>query len=460
MATGKYFVQPFLAQLLQKRENGGPAGLSYLPEISDVSNVPEGVEYFYYTGEDHDQYINGYIYKRKETRETVQVWDIITPAVTEPRTKILAPGTKYIDVLEEGFNRPVGRYYAVEEVPENFANFAYTELPSGWRCSYQDMLQPGDGLWNIDGRRAKLVQLDYSHAKIVLDVAGEIVNLPMGSSKTYGSTGSEKLFIRHDGEECYFANRNDTAGIGVIREYYGQNYLYSDGLLNIPDTAVVAWTDKEITYNYEKQITPAVWGWVEKEIITTTWQQHDAQPRGVARVESEDGTKYILVENTGTTIEGDVIAKNNLTVKGDLLVEGKEIVTDVETVQSEDDFIKLRFNNPSALGEGQSGLQVLNFDGNGAVMYLVVSGDGILRLGLGNELEPVTTRDEAAAMVDGAVTVWNAAAQKIKTGPAADNLIVSMPEDHQTAVKNIVYMAESYYTAIESPDPNTLYLIY
>lgn len=447
MGNSKYFVQPLLAQLLQKRENGGPAGLSYLPEISDVSNVPEGVDYFYYTGENHDQYINGYIYKRKETRETVQVWDIITPAVTEHKSVLLPPGTLYIDVLVEGFNRPVGRYYRVKLIEETI-NFEYYTLGStSFRSSHADMLGEGDFVW--DGSQ-KYEIASNEIWRITLKNGTQIL---MNGSKGYGSVNQEWAYYREDGEILYFASANNSAGVGLVREYYGQKFLISDGLYAIPGTAEQGRTTEEMQYEFEQIITPAVWGWVEKEVITTTWQQHDAQPRGVARVESEDGTKYILVENTGTTIEGDVIAKNNLTVKGDLLVEGKEIVTDVETVQSEDDFLKLRFNNPSALGEGQSGLQVLNFDGNGAVMFLVVGGDGILRLGLGNELEPVTTRDEAAAMVDGAVTVWNAQAQKIKTGPAAADLVTS------EEIKTLKALGQAAYDAITTKDVNTAYFI-
>ena len=447
MTQGKYFVQPLLAQLLQKRENGGPAGLTYLPEISDVTNIPDGVNYFYFSGEDHDQYINGYIYKRVEQRETVQVWDIITPAVTEHQSKLLPAGTLYIDVLAEGFNRPVGRYYRVKLIEETI-NFEYDTLGSTpYRSSFADMLGEGDFVWD-DTQKYEIASNEIW--RITLKNGTRILR---DGTKGYGSVNQEWAYYREDGEILYFASANSAAGVGIVREYYGQKYLLCDGLYAIPGTAEQGRTTEPFTYEFEVIITPAVWGWVEKEVITTTWKQHDAQPRGVARIESTDGTKYVLVENSGTTIAGDVTALNNVTVKGNLYVEGTEVVTDVETVQSEDDFIKLRFNNPAALSEGQSGLQVLNFDGNGAVMYLVVGGDGILRLGLGNELEPVTTRDEAAQMIDGAVTVWNAQAQKIKTGPAASKLVQS--DD----IKTLKALSLADYNAITTKDIYTAYLI-
>lgn len=284
---------------------------------------------------------------------------------------------------------------------------------------------------------------------------GAVINT---DSATGGAQMQDYAFINSDGIILYYNSGYNTAGAGIIRPYskYASLtgiYLVCDGLGTFNGSLNEGFVLDPFVFEYDYIVSPAVWGWVEKEITVIGWQQHDAQPRAVAKVESTDGTKYILVDNTGTTIEGDVIAKNNLTVKGNLYVEGTEVVTDVETVQSEDDFIKLRFNNPAALGEGQSGLQVLNFDGNGAVMYLVVSGDGILRLGLGNELEPVTTRDEAAQMIDGAVTVWNAQAQKIKTGPAAADLVTS------EEVKTLKALSLADYNAITTKDINTAYLI-
>lgn len=448
-APSKYFVQPFLANLFQKREGNGPGGLSYLPEVSDVSNIPEGVNYFYYTGEDTADYINGYIYKKTTTTVTEQVWEIITPAVTEHKVITVPAGGKYIDVVADGYQIPIGKYYQTEELPAASIQFERAEyLGTDGKTYYSSelaIIQAGDYVWR-DGVRYKVTE--RGNIYLMLDNGVKVTCNGGG-----GSLWPEFLYVSEAGVTCYFALTLINAGIGVIRTKNNTNYLYCDGLYNIPNTAYALLTDEGKTFETDIIITPAVWGWVEKEVEVITWSQHDAQPRAVAKVESTDGTKFIVVENSGTTIEGDVIAKNNVTVKGNLYVEGTEIVTDVETVQSEDDFIKLRFGNQSALGEGQSGLQVLNFDGNGATMYLVVSGDGILRLGLGNELEPVTTRDEAAAMVDGAVTVWNATAQKIKTGPAASKLVQS------EEVKTIKALSQEAYDDLSEIDPDMLYLI-
>lgn len=448
MAAAKYFVQPLLAQLLQKRENNGPAGLSYLPEVSDASAIPEGIDYFYYTGEDTAEYVNGYIYKKTTTTETVQVWEIITPAVTEHKVLDIPAGSYYTNVLEDGFQIPKGRYYQTEELPWDSVKYHRDEYNGSDGLTYYssafEIMQAGDYVWK-GTERFKVAE--KTGVRLILENGVQLTFNGGG-----GSTYNEYTYLSEAGVTCYAAVTFHSAGVGIIREKNGVKYLYSDGLL-VPTYAEMLVTDGPIHFEADVVITPAVWGWVEKEVEVTTWAQHDAQPRAVAKVESTDGTKFIVVENSGTTIEGNVIAKNDLTVKGDLLVEGKEIVTDVETVQSEDDFVKLRYNNPSALGEGQSGLQVLNFDGNGATMFLVVGGDGILRLGLGYELEPVTTRDEAAAMVDGAVTVWNAAAQKIKTGPAAANLVTS------EEINTLKALNQAAYDAITTKDINTAYFI-
>lgn len=448
MAAAKYFVNPHLANLFQKREGNGPGGLSYLPEVSDVANIPEGVNYFYYTGEDTADYINGYIYKKTTTTVTEQVWEIITPAVTEHKVIDIPAGSYYTNVLEDGFQIPKGRYYQTEELPWNSVKYHRDEYNGSDGLTYYssafEIMQAGDYVWKGTERFK------------VAEKTGVRLILENGVQLTYngggGSTYNEYTYLSEAGVTCYAAVTFPSAGVGIIREKNSVKYLYSDGLL-VPTYAEMLVTDGPIHFEADVIITPAVWGWVEKEVEVTTWAQHDAQPRAVAKVESIDGTKYVLVENTGTTIEGDVTALQNVTVKGNLYVEGTEVVTDVETVQSEDDFIKLRFGNQSALGEGQSGLQVLNFDGQGATMYLVVSGDGILRLGLGNELEPVTTRDEAAQMVDGAVTVWNAQAQKIKTGPAAADLVTS------EEINTLKALGQAAYDAITTKDINTAYFI-
>lgn len=445
MAQGKYFVNPHLANLFQKREGNGPAGLAYLPEISDTSAIPEGIDYFYYTGEDHDQFVNGCIYKATRTQETQQVWEIITPAVTEPRHYDIAAGATYIDVLADGYNVPLGRYYQADVVNANYNDVVYNGSDGyQYKSSYDSILQIGDVIFGGD-----MPHKITAKSGIRFTIEGGVVcTLNGGNSSPNGN-----LYVSAEGNSGYYSLTRDRAGFGQLREYQGEKYLYCDGLIMLPNTVTKGTTAEALSLDVDFVITPAVWGWVEHEVTTTTWSQHDAQPRAVAKVESTDGTKFILVENSGTTIEGDVIAKNNVTVKGNLYVEGTEVVTDVETVQSEDDFIKLRFGNQSALGEGQSGLQVLNFDGNGATMFLVVGGDGILRLGLGNELEPVTTRDEAAAMVDGAVTVWNAQAQKIKTGPAAADLVTS------EEIKTLKALSQAAYDALTTKDVTTGYFI-
>lgn len=449
MATGKYFVQPLLAQLLQKREGNGPAGLSYLPEISDVSNIPDGVNYFYYTGEDHDQFVNGYIYKHFKGEET-----IIVPEHREQKTVILPQLTEYIDVLEPGFAYPVGRYYKVPETDPRSIDFWVTDYSKdgvNYKSSKFDILQVGDYVWNADrSERYKITAIDHDYWNKNLTIENGVNLTPGGEG---GSNYPEYAYVNAEGLTLWFANSMVSAGVGSIREYVDYRgvkslYMYCDGLYSVMDTARRNRAAEPVTFTYIDIIPEH-----SETVEIDEYRQHDAQPRTVSKIESTDGSKYVLVEDSGATIAGDVTALNNFTVKGDLLVEGKEVVTDVETVQSENDFIKLRFNNPAAIGEGQSGLQILNFDGNGAVMYLVVSGDGILRLGLGNELEPVTTRDEAEQMVDGAVTVWNAAAQKIKTGPAAADLVTS------EEIKTVKALSQAAFDAITTKDINTMYVI-
>ena len=451
--AAKYFVQPLLAQLLQKRDGSGPAGLRYLPEISDTTAIPEGVDYFYYTGEDHDQYINGYIYKHVQEEK-----EIIIPEHTEPQTIIIPTPRAYIDVLQDGYAVPKDRYYLIEELPKQSIYYgvtnyidAVTREATNIKSSDFKNLNVGDYAWNWQGKY-KIVEIvkQSSTVEPYILLENGVKLISWGAS---GAVYNDHIYMSDAGIVLYYHKAVPIGSMGVIRANTNPNIpnnyiVYCDGLYAVDDTARLG----TLAEDHAIEI-PVVIPEHSEWVTVDEWKQWDAQPRAVQKIESTDGTKYVLVTDSGAEIQGDALFKDNVTVKGNLLVEGTEIVTDVETVQSEDDFIKLRFNNPAALGEGQSGLQVLNFDGNGATMFLVVGGDGILRLGLGNELEPVTTRDEAAAMVDGAVTVWNAAAQKIKTGPAAAELVTS------EEINTLKALGQAAYDAITTKDINTAYFI-
>lgn len=449
----KYFKQPLLARGFQKRDGATPGGLAFLPQIKDVTAIPEGTEYFYYSGETTDQFINGYIYKHFKGQET-----IIIPEHKEERTAILPALTDYIDVLEPGYAFPVGRYYKVaetEKLPIKYFISEYDNNGETWQSSYLDILSVGAYAWkDYSNERSKIVAINRDYPQTITLENGLVLNYKQSG----GSLQQEHAYISAEGLKGWFALSMEPAGMGIYKEFtqYGETnlYLYSDGLVSVLGSARRGRTTAEETFTYFDIIPEH-----SETIEVDEYRQIDAQPRKIARLENEDGSKYILVETNSILIEGNAVASGNFTVKGDLIVEGKEIVSDVETIQSEDDFILLRFNNPAALGENYSGLKFLNYDGAGAALMLVVKGDGILRLGLADSLEPVTTRDEAAAMEANGVTIWDADGQKLKTATAITNIVKSFVQTSQTQITEMNAMTQSVYDGLTIKNDNKLYVI-
>lgn len=92
----------------------------------------------------------------------------------------------------------------------------------------------------------------------------------------------------------------------------------------------------------------------------------------------------------GAHFENDVIADKDLTVKGDLVVEGSTIVTDEQTVSTKSDYVVLRESNASGLGANEkSGMVIHNYDSNKNA-FLGVGNDGTFRVS-DNASETVTS---------------------------------------------------------------------
>lgn len=86
----------------------------------------------------------------------------------------------------------------------------------------------------------------------------------------------------------------------------------------------------------------------------------------------------------------DVIMEKNLSIRGDLVVEGSTLVTDEQTVSTKSDYAVLRHSNPSGLGATEkAGVVVHNYDGSKNA-FIGVDQDGIFRVS-DNASENTTT---------------------------------------------------------------------
>lgn len=111
---------------------------------------------------------------------------------------------------------------------------------------------------------------------------------------------------------------------------------------------------------------------------TTYWEETGGNVMGDLHVAGEsDFTNNVLMEK-------------NLTVRGDLVVDGSTIVTDEETISTKSDYMVLRQSNPSGLGSSEkSGMVVHNYDGSKNA-FIGVDQDGIFRVS-DNASENTTT---------------------------------------------------------------------
>lgn len=99
------------------------------------------------------------------------------------------------------------------------------------------------------------------------------------------------------------------------------------------------------------------------------------------------GFQKVVTTFQNLTVTGDA------TVAGDLTVNGTVQTVDVQTVESENDFILMRYNNPLGLADNEdSGFNIQNYDGNGTNLIFGVDNQGWARIGDENtDLQRIAT---------------------------------------------------------------------
>lgn len=115
-----------------------------------------------------------------------------------------------------------------------------------------------------------------------------------------------------------------------------------------------------------------------------------------------------FVRSNGGTVAGDLTITGNLYLQQD----GKYIVT--EKVYSENDFITLRYNNPSLLAQGAyTGFEAKKVFSDGSDGYLVYGNDGMARVGKLSSLQTLATREDSP--LDDGMAVWSTASKRFNS---------------------------------------------
>lgn len=136
-----------------------------------------------------------------------------------------------------------------------------------------------------------------------------------------------------------------------------------------------------------------------------------------------DNVNHFPTEIDGNTVlNGDVQAKANLTVGGNLEVKGSTFTVDSETLRVKDKIIEVGKDNTTTL-IGYAGIAVPKYDGtnDGALVYdstgtayvgdARINSDGSIS---DVDMKPLVTR--ADTMTDGAYPVWDNATKSVKSG--------------------------------------------
>lgn len=217
-------------------------------------------------------------------------------------------------------------------------------------------------------------------------------------------------------------------------------------------------TGHTITYNYytNKQGVTINANWNEfafnmgficvndnKEYLVK-WTQYGTTGAKFDTVINPEGSATYTQTNTQLPTPG--ITEENGTLKvsfpvefaDDVTVKGTQTVVHTEEIESENDYIELRADNPLGLANGErSGLEVNNYDGNGTDCILAVDNQGWARVGDKNgTLQKLATIEETPTA--GAFMKYNATDKELESTTDGSGLSVTFTPDTSIRGVNIL----------------------
>lgn len=125
----------------------------------------------------------------------------------------------------------------------------------------------------------------------------------------------------------------------------------------------------------------------------------------------------LVLNDKSNTLTGNQEIVGDLTLTGNLNITGSVNEIQTQIVQSENDFIELRYGNSSALASNtKSGLKFIKYDGstNG---ILAIDNTGTVYVGDEGDERPLTTRANLTASDDEKIIIWDDATKSITTSP-------------------------------------------
>lgn len=127
--------------------------------------------------------------------------------------------------------------------------------------------------------------------------------------------------------------------------------------------------------------------------------------------------------NTANTFTAAQTFNKDITIVGNIIQNGSAYETHAEKLYTKNDMIYTRDGATAALADNAyTGIQAVKYDGTNDGQ-LVFGKDGVARVGDVGNTQPLATRAEAGALIDGHVLQWDAAGQTlIDSGKSVSDL--------------------------------------
>lgn len=261
---------------------------SFVPQYDSVDKVLPDEDQFQYTGETtaDGKWVQDYFYRKKK----------ISKPIYNPQTYHFGVGTDYIDVLQDGFQFPKGRYYevAIPLASEVEAGGTLWTLTPGvnngndihYRSASAGVLRIGDKVWtygdySADTKFLTIKEIEYTNI-------GYVKSLKLSNGETiYKSKGGaenpfRRLLVSENGVKMYYVagtnswylNGNLTNGyIGVPRENTDPDgtrpSLYHDGIGWVPGSAIKGKLTEATTVTVNYVTFAGVYDWAQTNVQPT-----------------------------------------------------------------------------------------------------------------------------------------------------------------------------------------------
>ena len=324
---------------------------------------------------------------------------------TAGTTYTIPSGSLYFDVISDIttdlFTIPAGRYYQLELVNLRVYGVAQNSV-NGVKCSW---------FTNYDDTPDHV-------GNYVVFKNGEVTTIATLGMSGYANTDDQ-------GNALYNASRNN----------FGEKNIYTfvSDAGNLADIVLVYGDDTAQTFLIGKVVNNQMCagdnvyfngayysgGKLTEDytVDTTTYSRIDTQPR---------------LQNITNGAGGSIDIATDVNISGDLTVKGTQTVVHTEEIESENNYIELRADNPLGLASGEmSGIEVNNYDGNGTDCVLAVDNAGWARVGDKNgTLQKLATIQETPT--DGDFVKYNNTTKELESTTDGSTLDVTFTDNDIT----------------------------